>query len=493
MRARLVVLAAVAFLSVWASAAGKVTKEQVDQAVLSVNAAKQQLTDALKTGNTDEVKKAWKNFQDVQDSIPSQGLDTEMLRRIGDLNHEVDVFRGAQYYRVQAILNGTSAAGPHPGGEPSGAKDTGSVPPDHNGKVPATLPSPTGTPQERAAVETGNTAFQSGQWQGAEKSYREAAASDPNNKAALQGLAQSLHQQGRTAEAAQVAKKLLSLDPENEAARFMIPSEGLSAGVADRFKGQAAGLMAAPSEEDGMGGPVGMGRMTGMTERRPSGQQAGGQADAQQPAYTAAALGSGQSQAVSDGWTRFRLGDFQAARDAASLALAKNPADAAALTLRAAAHNRAGQPEAALADADAALKLAPRSVVALLERGYAKYQLRRYREALDDVEAALGIDPLNAMGHLYRGMILEKLDRVKDAVAAYFKAGELDPSLKPLTDEAAARLGGKPVPAASGARRWNAKRLGLWGGGVLIALAFLALGLRRLRHPDWATPMAPTK
>jgi tetratricopeptide (TPR) repeat protein len=229
--------------------------------------------------------------------------------------------------------------------------------------------------------------------------------------------------------------------------------------------------------------------------RRFTPQQAADLANAQQTAYTPTSLGAVRSQAVADGWTRFRLGDFQAARDQASLALTKNPADAAALTLRAAAHNRSGHPEAALADADSALKIEPRNVVAMLERGYAKYQLRRYREALDDVEAALSIDPLNAMGHLYRGMILEKLARTKDALAAYFRAGELDPSLKPLTDEAAARLGGAPGSARgqSRGRAWNFKRVSIWGGGALIALLFLGLGLRRTRNPDWATPVTPIR
>jgi tetratricopeptide (TPR) repeat protein len=198
---------------------------------------------------------------------------------------------------------------------------------------------------------------------------------------------------------------------------------------------------------------------------------------------------------VASGWTRFRLGDFQAARDHASLALTRNPADAKALTLRAAANNRSGQPEAALADADSALKIEPRNVVAMLERGYAKYQLRRYHEALDDVESALSMDPLNAMGHLYRGMILEKLARTKDALAAYFRAGELDPSLKPLTDEAAARLGGAPGQgrSQSRARAWNFKRVGIWGGGTVIALMLLGFGLRRTRNPDWATPATPIR
>ncbi len=174
--------------------------------------------------------------------------------------------------------------------------------------------------------------------------------------------------------------------------------------------------------------------------------------------------------------------------------LGYDPRNVDALNLRAAMHNRSGKPELAIADADAALAAKPGDVVALLERGYAKYQMGSFKEALADVEAALKTDPLNAMGHLYRGMILEKLDRAGDAIASFLKAAELDPGLKPLVDEALARLrGGAPAQGAPEGRLPSNGRLAFYGGLAAIALALLLKGLKRAAHPDLATPMTPLR
>jgi tetratricopeptide (TPR) repeat protein len=189
-----------------------------------------------------------------------------------------------------------------------------------------------------------------------------------------------------------------------------------------------------------------------------------------------------------------RIGDVACAIEEASDVLGYDPANHDALSLRAGAYNRSGKPALALADADAVLKDKPGDVVALLERGYALYQLGKFQEALSDVEAALKTDPLNAMGHLYRGMILEKISRASDAIAAYVKAADLDPGLKPLVDEALARLGGAPAaPGAPEGRLPSNGRLALYGGLAFLALAFLIKGVKRAVNPDLATPLTPLR
>lgn len=196
-----------------------------------------------------------------------------------------------------------------------------------------------------------------------------------------------------------------------------------------------------------------------------------------------------------NGWSKYRIGDYKAALDEAALALRAKPGDAAALTLKAAAHNRLHEPALAEAAATEALQTQPRSVVALLERGYARYQLGRHKEALVDVESALLLEPLNAMGHLYRGMILEKLDRAKDAVASYLRAGELDPALKPVADASVARLGGAlPGGAAKGhGGPMPLGKIALWAAAALLALAFIAKGVKRTVNPEWGTPLTPLR
>lgn len=327
------------------------------------------------------------------------------------------------------------------------------------------------------------------------------AASEPNNASVLALRASLKQRTGDRSGAIADAKKALALDPTNGLAHVIYGYGDEAAHAGSR----TAGLLKngfESREEDGRRGGGRAGARPGFGAQREEASEFArpAAADSQSPAARAAAAGvtltyqSPNAKQLAAGWTGFRMGDHKTAIREATLILEKDPGDADARVLRAAAFNRSGEPLKAIADADEALKTKPTNVVALLERGYAKLQLGRYSEALTDVESALSIEPLNAMGHLYRGMILEKLDRVSDSVAAYFRAGELDPSLKPITDEATARLQGGKAPA--GPRHTplpSHGRLALYGGLALLALGFLFKGVKRAVHPSLATPMTPMR
>jgi tetratricopeptide (TPR) repeat protein len=331
-------------------------------------------------------------------------------------------------------------------------------------------------------ITKGKTALQSGDHKTALSAANQILASDPKNVDALQLRAQSEYLQGDSEAARKDSQALLSIDPSNQLARLILDgSKGLSDATIKRalkrpdFGWDREG-------EPGQGG----GRAQTRKDAQPR-QSAQAQSKValtyQSPA--AALIGSIES--------KLQMKDLTGALDEANRAVAADPSSAKALALRARIWNQMGNAENALKDADEALKREPDNVAALLERGYAEYQLGKYQDALKDVERALSIEPLNAMGYLYKGMILEKLDRTKEAIAAYLRAAELDGGLKPLVDDALARLGalagagGKG--ASSGARPWP--KLALFGAIILAALGLLFKGVKRAIKPEWATPTTP--
>lgn len=338
-----------------------------------------------------------------------------------------------------------------------------------------------------SALSEGQAALKAGRAPDASAAANRVLGADPKNVAALTLRAQAEVLGGDKDAANADARTILGLDPSNRFAQVLLGGATVS-GSSVKSALHRPDFGRAPSA-DGAGNAAEMGSARGPGAAKPTKASSGSSAAA--GVLTAP---SGVSPAVAAGWSKFKIGDMKGAVDEAAKALQRGSADAGAYVLRAAAYNRLGKPDLALADADAALKLKPGDVVALLERGYAKYQLGRYKDALVDVEEALKADPLNAMGHLYRGMILEKLDRAADAATAYLRAAELDSSLKPLVDDALARLGLGPAPAGTPAeRRRSPLKFVLWGVAILIALGLLFKGVKRAVRPDWATPVTPLR
>lgn len=368
-----------------------------------------------------------------------------------------------------------------------------------------------GQGEEGGAVGEAAQAMRGGDYPGAEAAATSAIAQNPENPAAWMARAQARALQGNAAGARADARQVLGLNPspKQAAAADIIIGRGdsLAAGASKvaskKLDMQKRALQALSGGVDGLAGSGGggSGRASRTAGEAPGGAGALSGGQGLSPAAAAAAASalpaaSGlKNEAADRAYAKLRVRDYSGAKEDASRAILERPDDPRAHTLRAAANNRLGLHEEAVADADAALAIKPKDVTALLERGYAKYKLGRYADALEDVDSALIEDPLNAMGYLYRGMILEKLNRVSDAVSAYVKAGELDPALSPVAEEAKARLGAAgnaPAQAASLPRRL-ASRWKLWLGLLVVAGLLVARGARRAVKAEWATPMTPMR
>lgn len=377
-----------------------------------------------------------------------------------------------------------------------------------------------GAPQSPQLTAAQN-AIKQGDYDSAEQAATQAIEQNPQDPDAWLARAQARSLKGDREGARADAKKVLGLDPKPQQgmiAQSLVGNAEQLAQAAAKISGQRPKFANRPTDSGaGSGKPGDVGRRGpgarelasaaggayGAAEGGGVAPAAGGgaQMDPKQAAALAAALpaaqGGPKNEAADRAYFKLRVHDFSGAYDEASKALAERPGDARARTIRAAAANRLGLYEQAVADADAALAAKPKDVTALLERGYAKYKLGKYTDALEDVDMALIEDPLNAMGYLYRGMILEKLSRAADAVSAYIKAGELDPGLKPVVDEAQARLGGKPKAApVSGVQALTAYALSRWKLWLVVLAAaglLLARGFKRAVKPEWATPVTPLR
>ncbi len=128
----------------------------------------------------------------------------------------------------------------------------------------------------------------------------------------------------------------------------------------------------------------------------------------------------------------YKKGDYRAAIDAYSLAIAEAPEESSFYGNRAAAYMMILNYEAAIQDCDAAVTLSPNMVKAYFRKGKALATLGKFDEATAAYNAGLQQDPNNAQG-------LAEKKEVETAVKALEKAREL--------------LAGQPSPATNGNKR----------------------------------------
>lgn len=83
----------------------------------------------------------------------------------------------------------------------------------------------------------------------------------------------------------------------------------------------------------------------------------------------------------------------------------------------------------------ARLRENPKDVAALLQRASEYQRTGQHDKGLADIEEAVRLDPSNPQAHLSRGMILMALKRTGEAHAAWDRAVQLDPRLRPTVDE----------------------------------------------------------
>lgn len=329
---------------------------------------------------------------------------------------------------------------------------------------------PSGATKEDAPpdpLEEAGAALQAGDAPKALKSVQRALEQDPDDVEALRLRAQINTDLGDKGAAAEDARRILQLAPDDEFARVVLgQSESLS-----RTSGKLKGvkLEFEPKDDDGTFG--GDGRPGG-----PRPERAAGYASGAGGAPAAAVAGATGLQVWQVANRHFSLGDWTSALFHATRYIKLAPNDPRGWLLRAKISNRLKNWSAAEADARKALELAPEDPAALLELGYALLRQGRATEALAHIQRALTLDGKNGLGHLYLAQTFEALGRKAEAIEAYRAAARLDAALRPLVEAALARLGvdgGVPAPAAP--PPWRAP-LRLFTFAV--AAAFLLKGLQ---------------
>ncbi|MES2069520.1 MAG: tetratricopeptide repeat protein [Pseudomonadota bacterium] len=104
--------------------------------------------------------------------------------------------------------------------------------------------------------------------------------------------------------------------------------------------------------------------------------------------------------------------------------------------------------EDAVASYEQALLIKPDYAEAYCNRGMALQKLRRFQQALDSYEQTLRLQPQYANAHVHRADSLRALGRNSEAIAAYRKALEHGANAGQI-NYALAALGAAPAPAAS--------------------------------------------
>ncbi|MBI5240782.1 MAG: protein kinase [Elusimicrobia bacterium] len=359
------------------------------------------------------------------------------------------------------------------------------------------------------SLRAGRDFLQAGQPQDAERNFRRVWESDRTNVAAQEGLARSLYQQGRTEEAAAVARQLLKQDPDNKAAKMLVgtsPDVQRASGITDKVRRITDGFLRGQAMEEGLPGDPGRAEIRGPAGRAaqaaaPGAYDSQGRLTPQQVADQANAAQGGRGPVpvtyaplVQKGVSRRELGDYTGALLVLSQAVDDDPKDALAWTVRAEVDNALRSFPAAISDAGTALALKPVEAIsarALRARAYAHIETGQLREALADASRAIELDPRNGLGFLYRAMAEERLGQSETAARDLETAVRLDPSLEPLAAPLRDKLGLSAVPRRKAPQL--DRRL-VRGGAIALSLLLVLLGMlgtqrgRELTQ-RWRTPV----
>ncbi len=307
------------------------------------------------------------------------------------------------------------------------------------------------------------------------------AQQEPGNAQVLTDLSAARLLSGDTAGAQDAAKRALALDPKNDLARMIL--------------GHPDELIQARSKLGGLKNPFDQKAADkGAVDLRSASDPAARQKAATALAASAAGIGldaapKDKAQAlIQSALQKLSLGDVKGALFDLSRALLNDPGNARARVLRAHISNLADIHNygAAKKDAEEALKLDPKNAAALFEKGYAELQLGKTADALRDIEDGLALDPNSGMGRLYHAMALERTGLFAKAIEEYQRAAALDPALKPLVDEALARLISTAAPHGRLPRSVPLKPILLTLLG-LTAFALIFEGAKRVLYKDWKT------
>ncbi|MBI5200955.1 MAG: protein kinase [Elusimicrobia bacterium] len=302
-----------------------------------------------------------------------------------------------------------------------------------------------------------------GQYREAIEHATRAMKGDPNNEAAHTTRALAHYYAKDYVAAADDARRALSLNQNNEIAVATLR-------MAERkLNERPLKLDAAASEQARM-----------ILEEDRAAQESRNQVEAEAARRAAPAAGGAAVDPVNQRAAAKIAGSDQAGALAdADKAIAADPRNAEAWYLRAQANNANGEYEKAAADASAALKIAPGHALAFGARAKAQHGLGRYQAAVDDANEAIRLDPTNAYAFATRARAFEKLGDFASMLSSFQQAARINRQFEPEYQKAAARHAlppapseNKPAPREESSRPLWLKMLSMLLGGGLIAIGF---------------------
>jgi tetratricopeptide (TPR) repeat protein/tRNA A-37 threonylcarbamoyl transferase component Bud32 len=253
-----------------------------------------------------------------------------------------------------------------------------------------------------------------------EQNYRQTLVSSPMDVASQQGLAQSLYQQGRTEEAAVVAKQLLKQDPDNKVAKMLSgtsPDVQRASGITDKVKRITEGFLRGQAEEDLPGGAA-------MPGQAPSGRaaQAAALLGGTQTGPGAILAGAPASQGR---LTPQQVADFANAARGGRVPIVYTPLVQKGLTRR-----ELGDYTGALLVLSQAVDEDPKDAVAWTVRAEVDNALRNFPAAISDAGTALDLkppEPVSARALRARAYAHLESGESQRALADVSRSIELDP------------------------------------------------------------------
>ncbi|MEA5515688.1 tetratricopeptide repeat protein, partial [Nodularia sp. UHCC 0506] len=132
-------------------------------------------------------------------------------------------------------------------------------------------------------------------------------------------------------------------------------------------------------------------------------------------------------QLYQEGVRKFQAGEYQAAVEDFTQAIALDSQNYRAYNKRGDAFYQLGDYQQAKADSSKAIELNPQNDNAYYDRGFSLYELGKYKEAIADYTKAIELNPDNGYAYYGRGLALVKMQENKEANADFSAAIRLQP------------------------------------------------------------------
>jgi tetratricopeptide (TPR) repeat protein len=258
-------------------------------------------------------------------------------------------------------------------------------------------------------IDAAQAAIQNGDAAGAMDNLNDAISDNPQDGQALSLRAGLNMANGNVSGAASDAQAALGVIPGDERAQKILSLTQGRSGTSSTEAMDNASALGADKSGAGGGAPSGGGASAWL-------------------ANMAVSQKSGPSNAaVSGGQQALTMGEYKSAINNATNAIALNPDNVQAYSLRASAYNSSHQYALALKDAIEGLKRDPKNTALLLERVKSLNKLHRYSEAEAIARQLLELDPNNAAAYNALAEALAGQHKNVESIAALKTAAQLDP------------------------------------------------------------------